>query len=108
MEALWYAQHGYRVIAYDNSSGMIEQLRVGVRDRLPEVRLSRTKPGTKRSSNWNCNLELQPNSKQCSLRPESCRFILIFDRRRPSSDVLGLRTPVAHVLVPSEYSLLKC
>ena len=54
-------------------------------------------------------LELQPNSKQCSLRPESCRFILIFDRRRrPSSDVLALRTPVAHVLVPSEYSLLKC
>ncbi len=25
-DALWYAQHGFRVVAYDNSPGMVEQL----------------------------------------------------------------------------------
>ncbi|MDE3180640.1 MAG: class I SAM-dependent methyltransferase [Acidobacteriota bacterium] len=33
-DALWYAQHGYRVIAYDNSAGMIERLRIKCADQV--------------------------------------------------------------------------
>ncbi|MDE3181039.1 MAG: class I SAM-dependent methyltransferase [Acidobacteriota bacterium] len=33
-DALWYAQNGYRVIACDNSAGMIEQLRIKCADQV--------------------------------------------------------------------------